>query len=409
MMYATLRQWLVDRTALEPSLLEGAGFESMVAERIGTCGGTERAYIAHLDASPEEIDRLIAGIAVPETWLFRYPRSYEVLVDFARLLRSRGAPSISMMSVGCATGQEAYCMAMSALHAGWPAEQIVIDGIDRNQRFLGIASRAEYGGGSIRSEVPPWAMPFLHRRGDAIAIDPVVRSIVRFTAADATDSSAIRGGGPRDVIFCRNLLIYLNAPARERLLGSICETLVPGGLLFTGHAEQIVRGCASLRPMPEPHAFALARVAPDALSPPPPRVARDIASRPSVASAPPAVPRPRHIAAPPTAPIRTLDDARALADSGRAGDAEALIQSILKQGGPTAPAFELLGTLRMAQEDHLGARRCFEQAVYLDPHRATSLLQLAVIAERSGNKERAAALWGRARRAAELAEREART
>ena len=84
MTHSSVRRWLEDHTLIEPTLLEGLGFESLVAERVATFGGSEPAYIAELASSPDELDRLIAGIAVPETWLFRYPRSYDLLLDFLR-------------------------------------------------------------------------------------------------------------------------------------------------------------------------------------------------------------------------------------------------------------------------------------------------------------------------------------
>ena len=405
MTFASVRKWLVDSTVLEPSLLEGAGFDTLVAERIGACGGTESAYIATLGRSPEEVDRLIAGIAVPETWLFRYPRSFELLVDTARARLAAGAQHLRMASIGCATGQEAWCMAMCALHAGWTTDRVSVVGIDRNRAFLDTAREGAYGAGSIRSEIPAWAMHSLRRTGETITVEPSVRASVRFTLADVATTDAIRALGPLDVVFCRNLLIYLSAAARTDVLSAICDALVPGGLLFTGHAEQILRGVPSLRPVQAPHAFALERIdgAPQA-----PAARTTGVRRVTPAPAPPPPARTAPARAPHPAPVASLDDARDLADAGRTADAEAMVRAIVARHGPTAPALELLGMIRMAANDTAGARRSFEQAVYLEPTRATSLLQLAIITERSGDRARAAALWDRATRASATADREGR-
>ena len=98
-------------------------------------------------------------------------------------------------------------------------------------------------------------------------------------------------------------------------------------------------------------------------------------------------------------PRRTIDDAHALADAGRSEESEALIRAILARSGPTADALELLGMIRMAANDTVAARTCFEQAVYLEPGRTASLLQLAIISEGKGDSDRATTLWNRARRA----------
>ena len=403
MIHTAVRRWLEANSSIEPSLLEGAGLESLVSERLGVFGRGEAEYLAELARSSEELDRLIAGIAVPETWLFRYPRSFDLLLDWLERRRAAGALTVRMLSVGCATGQEPYCMAMTALHAGWPSERVTIEGIDRNRGFLATAAAGVYGAACVRTEIPAWAVPFLRRTGDTIEIDPAVRGMVRFTRTDVTGAGALRGSGPYDVVYCRNVLIYLNASARERLLDSLCAALAVGGLLFVGHAEQVGRGGAPLRAVSAPHAFALERT--DAAAP-----AVGGGAPPSAAPAGPAAARiittaRAPSAAPPAARLRTpaahsVEDARVLADTGRVSEAEAMIRAIVARDGPSAPTMELLGMIRMSVDDPAGAKRLFEQAVYLDPDRSASLLQLALISERDGDARRAAVYWERARRTA---------
>jgi chemotaxis protein methyltransferase WspC len=403
MTHTAVRRWLEEHTPIEPSLLDGAGIEMLIAERVTSLGGREQAYVTELGRSPEEVDRLLAAVAVPETWLFRYPRSYDLLLEFLQRRLASGATSLRMLSIGCATGQEPYCMAMTALHAGWPADRVHVEGVDRNQEFLRAAAIAKYGAASIRTEIPPWAVGFLHRSGDTVAIDPAVRALVRFRRADVTDRAALSGAGPFDVIFCRNLLIYLNAAAREGLLGSICDEIAPGGLLFVGHAEHFIHGKGPFRAVNAPHAFAMEAVGAEAgVSVRPPAVDRMAA----VVSAPPPRAVVRATESPrPTVRIETehptegtIEDARALADSGRAEEAEAMIRGIIARGGPSAPAMELQGMIRMSVNDVDGAKRLFEQAVYMEPARSASLLQLAIISERSGAARRAASYWDRAQR-----------
>lgn len=291
-------------------------------------------------------------------------------------------------------------MAMTALHAGWPTDRVSVQALDRNSGFLHAAAKGEYGPSSIRTDIPAWAVPFLQRRGEAIVIATPVRDLVRFTRADITDPASLRGTGPFHVIFCRNLLIYLNARARVSLLDAICAELAPEGLLFVGHAEQMMRGGSPLRTVPAPHAFALERCE----SAPPPQVppARRSPTRPEpprfrdpapIAPRTPAVPRPD------PGPEDSLETARGLADAGRMQDGEAMIRSIIARSGPSADAIELLGMIRLSANDTPGAKRLFEQAVYLEPSRATSLLQLAIMCERAGESRRAETYWDRARRA----------
>jgi Tfp pilus assembly protein PilF len=81
-------------------------------------------------------------------------------------------------------------------------------------------------------------------------------------------------------------------------------------------------------------------------------------------------------------------------------ESEAMIRSIMTRRGPSAPALELLGIIRLAADDATEAKRLFEQAVYLEPARSASLLQLAMLSERANDLQRASTYWERARRAA---------
>jgi chemotaxis protein methyltransferase WspC len=319
----------------------------------------------------------------------------------------RRRPGVRMLSVGCATGQEPHCMAIAALHAGWCAEQVVIEAFDRNPESLRIAAEGRYGAASIRGEVPGWATPFLHHDPDCVRIDAGVRGMVRFAPGDV---STWRPSGRYDVVFCRNLLIYLNAAARSELIGRLCGSLATGGLLFVGHAEQAIRG-HPLRVVPASHAFAFERVEDAATAADLPRGGSPrlsvLPKRP--ADAAPGAESPPPPAVPARSAEEMLGEARDLADAGRAAESASLLRALIARYGPSAAALELLGLIGMAGEDPGGARRLFEQAVYLEPGRSASLLQLAMICERAGDTTRAASYWARAGRAADPDRPEPRT
>jgi chemotaxis protein methyltransferase WspC len=404
MRYAAVRRWLEEHALVEPSLLDSSAMDPLVAERLAVFGAGEAAYVEALARLPDEVELLMAGIAVPETWLFRYRRSFDLLLEFLERRLAAGDAALRMLSVGCATGQEPYCMAMTALQAGWPPDRVTVEGLDRNREFLATAAAGEYSALSIRGEIPAWAVPLLECRGDTVAIARAVRGLVRFSRADITDPAALRGTGPFQVIFCRNVLIYLNARARSTLLDSVCAELVPDGLLFVGHAEQMIRGSSPLRVVEASHAFALGKQGsgpvPETPAPavgrlPTRSVASSVPLTPPVARASDAVPAP----AARNEREESVQTARDLADEGRAAEGEAMVRSVIARRGLSADAVELLAMIRMSVNDTAGAKRLFEQAVYLEPSRSTSLLQLAIISERSGDTRRAASYWERARRA----------
>ncbi|MBS0191812.1 MAG: CheR family methyltransferase [Phycisphaerales bacterium] len=400
MSFRSVRQWLVDRAWLDQTLLEGPGFEALVRERMRELGCEgESDYLQHLRADAGEIDRVTAAIAVPETWLFRYPASFDLLVDFLRRRRIADASSVRLLSLGCASGEEPYSIAMSALHAGWAAEQVSVDAVDRNPAAVERARAGRFGQFSLREDMPAWAVEWLVPRGEEVEVAGAVRSLVRFSVGDMMAEGLPPGSG-YDVVFCRNVLIYLHAAARERLLRQITTCLFVGGMLFVGHAEPLLlhKGefRTSYRRLTQSHAFALERVD----VPPEPEIVtptRRPAMQPVIR---PVIERPAPARLEPKSePASTLDDARALADAGKIEESESLVRTIMAKAGPSAAALELLGTLRMASQDPEQARRHFEQAVYLEPTRTTSLLQLALIREKAGDHSGATLLWERAKRA----------
>lgn len=398
-----VQRWLIDHTPLEPDLLTGPGFDRLIAERAAAAGcPDESAYASLLSRSPDELERLTSAVAVPETWLFRYPESFRHLEQALGQRLASGAPTLTMASLGCAGGEEPFSMAMTGRHAGWPAESIRIDAVDGSRAALARAALGVLGPGSIRTELPDWSARWLRPADGAVAVDPEIRGLIRFTHDDLTRPGALPAGPVYDIILCRNLLIYLNEAARARLVTAIAAALTPGGLLYVGHAEPLLWAGPGLRPVHAAHTFCLeradARIEPRASEGQPRRTPAPAArpvTRPPARAASPAPSLPGRAAAP-AAP--TIEDARDLADAGRFEECETVLRDLLARRGPGAEALELLGMVRMAARDEPGARACFERALYLEPDRAASLLQLAMIYERRGELRRAGVFWDRARR-----------
>jgi chemotaxis protein methyltransferase WspC len=87
------------------------------------------------------------------------------------------------------------------------------------------------------------------------------------------------------------------------------------------------------------------------------------------------------------------------ADQGRSADAAALCEQSLREAGPSAPAFFLLGMIRQSEGDATAAEALFQKTAYLDPQHDEALLALALIAERRGDSGAASGYRRRAARA----------
>jgi chemotaxis protein methyltransferase WspC len=185
------------------------------------------------------------------------------------------------------------------------------------------------------------------------------------------------------------------------------DLLADGGQLFVGHAEALETMDPRFRSAGVPGSFAYLRRAPAAGADGGGAVAAPARSpvtrpMPGVVVAP-ARPRPA-LPPPPRRPLELpapsrLDLANELADRGELGAARALCEEQLRESGPDARTFTMLGVIRQSQGDLAAAEDYFARAVYLEPAHYQALVHLALLVEQRGDAAAAANLRRRAARA----------
>lgn len=366
---------------LEESLTAPAAIERIVAERRRATGSpSDDAYADLASRSGEEFARLREQIAVPETWLFRYPEAFELLRQ--RLVARHGA-AFRALSVACATGAEPFSVAATALAAGIPADRIEVLAIDPNRDALERARRADLGRMALRGGIPPWAARLVDGRPGGAHVEPEVRSCVTFREGAAPDALADLPAGTFDAVFCRNLAIYLGKEGRRAIGERLHALLAPDGVLFLGHAERPSHFGLEDRLAPAdpsaPGAFAFVRAGRAATGPMPgPAPARKPSARKAV---------PRTPAAAPAANPRgtTVDAVRAAADAGDLAGALRSAESLHADGDRSLELLELIAALHLGLGDHVRAEDALRQVAYLDPGNAEALIHLAELADRRGD------------------------
>jgi len=240
-MTAVLADLLRQRAAFDGHLCTGNAFEVTCEQLRRTLGEVSLESLADRVRRDEDaLELLAAQVAVPETWLFRYPASFETLRD-ACLARGR---AIRMASIGCATGQEPFCMAATALSALGTESEISVDAVDRNPAALAAARAADWSGAlPQRGAIPAWAEPWILQRAGTVTVHDRTRAAVRFHRISSIDDLvAFLAERSFDVIFCRNMLMYLDSAARTRVVHAIGGSVPVGGLFFLGHAENAMLG-----------------------------------------------------------------------------------------------------------------------------------------------------------------------
>ena len=197
--------------------------------------GAEEAARAALE-NPSDYARIEAHFAPPETWLFRYPESFELVRAFAA---ARNGRVIRALVVG-AGGWCEPCSLAAALLEGAPASSITIDAFDRNPLLFPVAPR--FAGVHLRGGMPAWAERFFADAGDARSAQPQLSAIIRTSIGEAGESTAalIASGRRFDIVSFRNVAIYLNADVRRAVFRSLSALVDDDGVLLVGHAEMPV-------------------------------------------------------------------------------------------------------------------------------------------------------------------------
>jgi two-component system, chemotaxis family, CheB/CheR fusion protein len=201
-------------------------------------------YLDELRANPEEVEALYGDLLVGVTTFFRDPDEWEL---FARdvvpeLVAERGDPAaVRAWSAGCATGEEAYSLAivlLEHLETAGSRLPVRIFASDASPGALATARRGHYPG-AIAAHVSAQRLErFFRPSGDGFAVASDLRAAMTFAAHDMLSDPPF----PRlDLVTCRNVLIYLVPSAQERLLERFHFALRPGGTLWLGSAETIGR------------------------------------------------------------------------------------------------------------------------------------------------------------------------
>lgn len=241
-----------------------------MSQAMAAMGCTDAAtFLSYLNGSEDVLEALVEAVVVPETSFFRSPESFAYLHNYLiSATRTQTHPrSWKVLSLPCSTGEEPYSIAMTFLEAGVPSDKFQVDGVDISPTALTKAQQGIYQSYSFRRSATHnperYTQQYFQLVQDRYHLDPVVKSQVRFYQGNLASVDCLQGHGPYDIVFCRNLLIYLHQAARDRALQNLYRLLVPNGLLFVGYAEtyQIDRQRFAL--IRAPKAFVYRKLSPE--------------------------------------------------------------------------------------------------------------------------------------------------
>ncbi|NEV64798.1 chemotaxis protein CheB [Thiorhodococcus minor] len=202
---------------------------------------TLAAYHARLRDDGEEVRALGKDLPIGVTELFREPEAWAVLREevlpalFARIGKREEA--VRAWVPGCATGEEAYSLAMilaEAAEAEGRANNLIVFATDVAQDSLEVARAGIYAESLVANVDPERLKRFFTRGGDRYQVKKSLREKVIFAPQNLLTDPPFSS---LSLISCRNLLIYIEPEHQDRILSLFHFSLRKGGYLFLGNSE----------------------------------------------------------------------------------------------------------------------------------------------------------------------------
>ena len=199
-------------------------------------------YGDYLEVHPDEFTALFNTILINVTSFFRDEEAWAHLAEAAvpALLDAVGDSPLRVWSAGCATGEEAYSLAMTLAEAVGEAEfrhRVKIYATDVDEDALAIARQALYSEKDLRALPTGFEQKYFEPGNGRFAFRRDLRRNVIFGRNDLVQDAPI---SRIDLLACRNTLMYFNSETQARIVSRLGFALKPAGTLFLGRAEMLL-------------------------------------------------------------------------------------------------------------------------------------------------------------------------
>ncbi|HZH97507.1 MAG TPA: CheR family methyltransferase, partial [Fimbriimonadaceae bacterium] len=209
-------------------------------------------YGDFLEVHQEEFEHLFNTILINVTSFFRDPEAWEVITEqvVPEILAAKSTDgSIRVWSAGCASGEEAFTLAIIFCEKMGTTDfcnRVKIYATDADEHALVEARTASYRADALEAVDPALVEKYFEKIGDRYLLDKDLRRCVIFGKHDLVQDAPI---SKIDLLTCRNVLIYLNAEAQARIASRFHFALKPHGCLFLGKAETLLAHSSLFKPV----------------------------------------------------------------------------------------------------------------------------------------------------------------
>ncbi len=226
------------------------------------------AFATLLESDSTVFDRLIDELAVGESYFFREPAHFDLIRSqiLPEFLMRGSDRSFSVWSAGCASGEEAYSLAILFEQEAM-AHRAIITGTDLSPAALRNAEQARYRPWSLRSNDTAFVERYFEKEGEYACLCDRIRKRVRYERHNLNSDALPPFAEKLDLILCRNVMIYFDTETIARLARLLFGALGEDGWLLTAPADPLLTPYAPFIATKTPAGIVYRRQAPDALSP----------------------------------------------------------------------------------------------------------------------------------------------
>lgn len=203
---------------------------------------TVEEYVSFCRNDPREVDALFKDLLISVTRFFRDKTEFEELKSYIQeLVDNRGDQPLRVWVAGCATGEEAYTIAIMLAEAmGGPTElsrsKTQIFATDIDLAALDHARRGHYVQGALYDMPKALAERYFIQQADGVQVIKALRSVILFSDHNLCQDAPYLN---MDLICCRNVMIYFGTKLQNKVLSRLHYAMKPQSYLFLGTAESV--------------------------------------------------------------------------------------------------------------------------------------------------------------------------
>ncbi len=247
--YPTFRRTVQELTGIDLDCYKGTQMERRLQTIMRRAGVSDlSAYARLLSTTPSRVKEFKDFLTINVSEWLRNPEKFEELQQTILPDLLKRSPRLRIWSAGCSNGSEPYSVAM-LLDEIDPGGRHQILATDLDEEVLKAARAGVYSEKDIKNVSPARRARYFDQNGDRYAVKADLRARVEFRRHNLLSDDF---PSDLDLILCRNVVIYFTEEAKVQLYRRFHAALKPGGILFVGGTESLLRarelGFASVSP-----------------------------------------------------------------------------------------------------------------------------------------------------------------